>query len=172
MAYVFGAKFRIGSENIVERKEALVAENRVKRLDAVPLAEHETIPTVPLGILGIQPHMIKENAGHKLHSRQRAAWVPAAGIGRHSDNVTTHLPADFGKFSRIHEKPPFNIILKIWYIIWLAKSSFGSTWIYRAKRRGERLKSAGHSSIFPLILICDKGFAFAAIRSDSLSICV
>ena len=32
--------------------------------------------------------------------------MPTAGIGRHGDDVAAHLPADFGKFSRIHEKPP------------------------------------------------------------------
>ena len=90
--------------------KAQAGQNRVVAGGTVALAEHKAVPPIPLGILGIQPHVVIKNAGHKLHGRQGTTGMPTAGIGRHSDDVAAHLPADFGKFSRIHEKPPIQYI--------------------------------------------------------------
>ena len=91
---------------LVAGDKALGGEHRVVAGGGVTLGEHEAVAVGVVRVLGVNAHVIEEDAGHQLHRGQRAAGVTAAGVGGHRDDVAPHLPADGGKLFCIHGNPP------------------------------------------------------------------
>ena len=91
---------------LVAGDKALGGEHRVVAGGGVTLGEHEAVAVGIVRVLGVNAHVIEEDAGHQFHSGQRAAGVTAASVGGHRDDVAPHLPADGGKLFCIHGNPP------------------------------------------------------------------
>ena len=91
---------------LVAGDKALSGEHRVVAGSRMTLGEHEAVAVGIVRVLRVNAHVIEEDAGHQLHSGQRAAGVAAAGVGGHRDDVAPHLPADGGKLLCIHGNPP------------------------------------------------------------------
>ena len=91
---------------LVAGDKALGGEDRIVAGSRMTLGEHEAVAVGVVRVLGVNAHVIEEDAGHQFHSGQRAAGVTAAGVGGHRDDVAPHLPADGGKLFCIHGNPP------------------------------------------------------------------
>ena len=91
---------------LVAGDKALSGEHRVVAGGGVTLGEHEAVAVGIVRVLGVNAHVVEENAGHQFHRGQRTAGVAAAGVGGHRDDVAPHLPADGGKLFCIHGNPP------------------------------------------------------------------
>ena len=91
---------------LIAGDEALGGEHRIIAGGGMTLGEHEAITVGIVRVLGVNAHVVEENAGHQFHRGQRTAGVAAAGVGGHRDDVAPHLPADGGKLFGIHGNPP------------------------------------------------------------------
>jgi hypothetical protein len=76
-------KVRIGlSEGfeILIREKSLERENRVKSGRAVTFGENESVPVLPLRILGVNIHLMKIEISHNINAGKRAAGMTRFGV--------------------------------------------------------------------------------------------
>ena len=100
-------------QNAVELTEVgiLIAADKAKSRQygiitgsSMALTQHKAVTIGILGILGINAHMVAENAGNQFHHGQGTTGVATACIGDHGDDIAAHLLAYTRKLCRIHGK--------------------------------------------------------------------